>query len=113
MSKDILKELYENPVPSRSTEYNDNRISKYVAQKGKCSVTGEILDIKDMQCHHKIPRDKNGTDAYNNLTLVTHEVHILIHATNTNIINKHLQCIKTKEQLEKLRKLIGNEEITF
>ncbi|MDX7669891.1 group II intron reverse transcriptase/maturase, partial [Enterobacter cloacae] len=50
-----LKWLRENPVINEraTVEYNDNRISLYVAQKGKCSVTGEKLLPWDIHCHHK------------------------------------------------------------
>lgn len=42
-----------NPIIERSVEYNDNRISLYVGQKGKCYITGKELNIGNMHCHHK------------------------------------------------------------
>ena len=42
---DILLYLMKNPVQSASAEYNDNRISLYAGQQGKCFVTGESLQI--------------------------------------------------------------------
>lgn len=37
----------------RSVEYMDNRISLYVAQYGKCAITGQILALHEIHCHHK------------------------------------------------------------
>jgi len=47
--------LTKNPVINRSIEYNDNRISLFSAQSGKCGVLGERLEINDFHCHHIIP----------------------------------------------------------
>src|SRR5690625_5472015 len=56
-----------NPVQDRSIEYNDNRISKYTAQLGKCAVTGTILSCEEIHCHHIKPRADGGTDKFQNL----------------------------------------------
>ncbi|PIC74201.1 group II intron reverse transcriptase/maturase [Sporosarcina sp. P17b] len=41
-------------INERATiEFNDNRISLFVAQKGKCAVLGEELILAEMDCHHK------------------------------------------------------------
>lgn len=114
MDKETLKWILEHPIQSRSTEYNDNRVSKYVAQKGKCSVTGKILDVKSMHLHHIIPRKNGGTDKYNNLTLVDGEIHKLIHATEEETIKALVELISTTEQIKKLNKLraqAGTQEI--
>ena len=110
-----LQYLMENPKVNESIEYNDNRISLYVAQNGLCAITKEPLDIENMDCHHKIPKYLGGTDEYQNLILVTREVHILIHATREETINKILQNLKIGQtgikKINKLRKLVGNNEI--
>ena len=36
----IMHYLMRNPIPYRSAAYNDNRISLYCAQFGKCAITG-------------------------------------------------------------------------
>ena len=104
-----------NPIPNMSTEYNDNRISLYIAQKGQCSVTGKTLIVDDMECHHKLPRAEGGTDVYNNLVYVSKDVHKLIHATKAETIAKYLNRIELdKKMLKKLNTLrlkAGNEEI--
>lgn len=75
----IVRYLMMNPIKGESVEYNDNRISLYSAQKGKCAITGEKLIPGNMHCHHKTPRCCKGTDAYSNLVFVTAEVHAALH----------------------------------
>ena len=102
--------LIRQPLYDKSIEYADNRISLYLAQKGKCAVTGEsFTSTEGFHCHHKIPKSKGGTDDYKNLILVTATVHKLIHATNAETIQKYLQTCKPDiEKLNVLRKLVGN-----
>ena len=98
--------MMRNPITERSIEYADNRISLYAAQYGKCAVTGVMLEPHDIHCHHKIPRHLGGTDAYDNLVLVTENVHILIHAKTEDTVKKYLAGLKlNKKQTEKLNKL--------
>ena len=108
--EDIKLSLIRQQLYGRSIEYADNRISLYLAQKGKCAVTGEEFTSKDeIHCHHKLPKSKGGTDDYHNLILVTETVHKLIHATNAEIIQKYLQaCKPDMKKLNVLRKQVGN-----
>lgn len=61
ISTSDLKYLVENPTQGQSAEYNDNRVSLFVGQYGKCYVTGKPLIISDMHCHHIKPRALGGT----------------------------------------------------
>ncbi|MBC8059293.1 MAG: group II intron reverse transcriptase/maturase [Clostridiaceae bacterium] len=114
---DILKYIMENPIQNETTEYNDNRVSLYVGQNGKCSITGESLQISDMESHHKTPRKDGGTDEYKNLTFVVKDIHKLIHAVTKETIENYLNKVKkiiNEEniiKLNKLRKLVGNCEL--
>ncbi|WP_312265420.1 group II intron reverse transcriptase/maturase [Oscillibacter sp.] len=102
----IMHYLMRNPIPYRSAAYNDNRISLYCAQFGKCAVTGEMLKIGDIHCHHKLPRYLGGTDEYKNLVIVGEDIHRLIHATNPETIRKYMEKLNlTSKQLKKLEKL--------
>lgn len=109
----VLHYLMRNPVLYRSIEYNDNRLSLYSAQMGKCAVSGKVLSIGDIHCHHKVPRHLGGKDNYQNLVLVCEDVHHLIHGTNPNIIRKYMEILnldqKQKEKLNKLRSLVHVE----
>jgi group II intron reverse transcriptase/maturase len=77
--KKIMNYMMDNPIENRSIEYNDNRLSLYIAQKGKCFVTGKLLEIDEIHCHHKKQRAKGGGDEYKNLVIIHKDVHRLIH----------------------------------
>ena len=62
MSTHIIKYIMDNPVENKSIEYNDNGISLYVGQNGKCNISGKKLEIGNMECHHKVPKKYGGTD---------------------------------------------------
>ncbi len=112
-----LKYIMENPITSENTEFNDNRISLYVGQTGKCGVTGKTLKIGNMEVHHKTPKVKGGKSEYNNLIYVTTNIHKLIHATTEETIKKYLEKEKLNEnqmsKLNKLRKIVGNCELKY
>ena len=111
----IIKYLIENPIKGQSTEYNDNRISLYIGQLGKCFVTNEELTVGNMEVHHAIPKSQGGNDSYNNLIYITKDVHKLIHATQLETVNKYLNLISvgkdTIELINGCRKLANNFEI--
>lgn len=58
--------LRSNPALSA-----DNRISKFIAQKGKCAVTGKEFILSEMHCHHIIPYHESKNDSYINLVRIT------------------------------------------
>ncbi len=106
VSVDAIRYLLTHPVLDRSVEYNDNRISLFVAQYGKCAVTQRVLNMDDVHCHHKVPRWLGGGDAYANLVIVNSDVHRLIHATTPETIAYYLQRIGlTAAMLKKLNTL--------
>lgn len=113
---DTLIYLMNNPVKGQSVEFNDNRISLYVGQRGRCFITGEKLQISNMEVHHKTPKHLGGKDEYRNLVYVTFDVHKLIHATTQETIEKYLLKLEKipvdLERLNKLRVLVGNCEIS-
>jgi hypothetical protein len=111
----MVHSLMRNPVAGESAEYNDNRISLYVAQRGKCAITAELLQIEDIHCHHKKTRQHGGSDEYSNLIIVSERMHRLIHATDSStiqgIMSQYTWDKKQKDKLNKLRKLVNNEAI--
>lgn len=101
----VMHYLMRNPIPYRSAVYNDSRISLYCAQFGKCAVTDVKLEIGNIHCHHKVPREYGGTDEYKNLVIVSEDVHRLIHATNPETVRKYLEKLNLDtKQLKKLNK---------
>jgi hypothetical protein len=108
----VLYHLMNNPAGKQSVEYNDNRIALYVAQKGKCAVSGVELETNQVDCHHKKPLSLGGDDSYQNLIIVSDVVHILIHSSNERTIKKYLEVLNpSKKQLEKLNKLRAMAEM--
>lgn len=102
----ILLYLMRNPIKGQSVEYNDNRLSLYAAQQGKCAITKLSLSIGQMHCHHNIPKEFGGLDVYKNLVFVTGEVHRLIHAVNNDVIQNYMKVLKLDDkQLKKLNQL--------
>lgn len=112
----LLIELMRNPSIGASTEFNDNKLSLYSAQRGRCAITQRVFrTTEEIHCHHKTPKEHGGTDKYQNLSLVLNDVHKLIHAKKVDTINKYLNLLQlTKPQLAKLnkyREMAGNEPI--
>lgn len=112
----VISTIMNNPVPKRSVEYNDNRLSLFCAQSGRCAITGLNLELNNMHCHHKIPRSQGGTDKYDNLVFLLEEIHLLIHTnkseTQRRILKKYNVNTKMLNKINKLRKLVGNYNIT-
>lgn len=110
-----LRYLMENPIQGQSVVYNDNRISLFVGQYGKCYITEKLLNLSEMHCHHKKPRALNGTDEYKNLVLIDEDVHRLVHATKDETIKGYVQKLnlttKMLEKVNKLRKLANLQVI--
>lgn len=89
-----LRRLLLTKDQSSTTEYLDNRLSRYSMKNGKCEVTQNFLTSDEVHCHHVTPKHLGGDDSFRNLIIVHKFVHILIHATNKDTINKYLNLIK-------------------
>lgn len=102
----LMAEMMKSKPKSESAEFSDNRISLFSAQWGKCAVTGkEFQSLSDIHCHHKLPKQFGGTDKYENLVLVLPQVHRLIHATDSDTIEKYLNLLNLdKAQIDKLNR---------
>ena len=113
----VLYHLMNRPCGKQSVEYNDNRIALYVAQKGRCAVSGVELDASQVDCHHKKPLVLGGDDSYSNLIIVSDAVHILIHSSNERTIRKYLKVLnldpKQLAKLNKLRVMAEMPELVF
>ncbi|GAB3051976.1 hypothetical protein [Virgibacillus ainsalahensis] len=96
-------------IPNRTVEYNDNRISKFIAQYGRCAITGrELLDLSDWHCHHKEPYYLIRDDRFSNLIVLYGPVQRLIHLKDEIKIKAILKEIqlnyKEIEMVNKLRR---------
>lgn len=116
--------MLRNPIPNRSIEYNDNRISKYSAQKGRDGIFGFYINPSSIHCHHIKPLSQDGDDNFLNLLILDEESHRLIHSTEIDTINRLFEIIKEKmmfedkkvkyeniDKLNKYRLLVGNLEL--
>lgn len=104
----VLTYVMTNFIPNRSIEYNDNRISKFIAQYGKCAVTGRELGMSDWHCHHKVPYHLSRDDRFSNLIVLHESVHRLVHLKDHMKIEKTLKELKVdtnqKRKINELRK---------
>ena len=106
---DVLHYLMRNPAPNESVEFNDNRLSLYSAQKGKCAITGELMEMDDICCIRKVPKSAGVTDKYDNLILVCRRIAHILSLPNAEMFNAELEKLnldsKRSEKLNKLRSL--------
>ncbi|MGF7186957.1 group II intron reverse transcriptase/maturase [Desulfitispora alkaliphila] len=111
----VLRYLMEYPVELESTEFNDNRISLFVGQQGKCFITGTELATSTLEVHRKIPKKNGGTDEYGNLVIVLSGAHKLIHALDEEVVQECLMALRNSninyKRLNQLRIMVGNSEI--
>jgi RNA-directed DNA polymerase len=112
--KQGLETISTQPKFNRSIEFNDNHMSKWVASHGKCQISKQYLG-PNFHCHHKIPVSKGGTDAYDNLVILSPDMHKLIHATDSTLIKNILTPFELPKNefklLNEFRVLVGNERI--
>lgn len=100
IDQSTLRYIRSSFVRGQSIEYNDNRISRYIAQRGKCAVTGLPLFIGDIHCHHVNPREFGGSDSYGNLIIIHEAIHRAIHMTDEKKIAETLSRFDlSKKQL--------------
>lgn len=89
-----------------TVEFDDNRLSKFVAQNGKCGITKQELSMNEVHCHHKIPWCVSKNDSYENLIIISKDVHELIHLKDKDIILTKVSNLKlTESQLKKVNEL--------
>ena len=114
-SQTVLEYLMRNPIKFASIELNDNRLSLYCAQYGKCAISGKFLEVGDIHIHHKTPVSKGGTDEYKNLLMVSVLIHKLIHIVDESLISELLKQARLNtrqiQKLNKYRSLVGIEPI--
>ncbi|PET42318.1 group II intron reverse transcriptase/maturase [Bacillus sp. AFS001701] len=106
IDRNILTYIMRNYIPNRSIEYNDNRISKFIAQYGKCAILGVDLGINEWHCHHINPYHLSKDDSYSNLIIIDKAIHKLLHLKDKDKIETLLKSLKlTRKQLEKVNSL--------
>lgn len=103
--------------PDESTEFRDNRVSKYSAQRGRCRVTKEVLELADIYCHRIIPKNLGGKDNFQNLVIIHQNIHQLIHENDKTRASFLMTKMRiTGAQLEiinQFRKKVKNCELSL
>ena len=102
VSREVLIHIQRYYCDYRSIEYNDNRISKFISQYGKCAISGEELTLRDWECHHKVPLKYGGTDKYNNLIIMILPFHKAIHKRDRKELDNLMEKYQLSEQKRKL-----------
>ena len=78
-------------------------------------ITGKILELHEIHCHHKKPVSQGGDDRYENLIILHKDIHRLLHATKEETIKAYLSQLqltyKQKAKLNKLRQLANMQAI--
>lgn len=101
-----LKILQEQRVDNYTIEYKDNRISKFISQKGKCYVTNRELFATELHCHHIKPLVLGGNDDFKNLVIIDKDIHKAVHATSSELYNSLIKNLKlTDKQITKVNEL--------
>jgi RNA-directed DNA polymerase len=115
INKSVLSNVMKKFIPNRTIEYNDNRISKFIAQYARCAITGVELGTNDWHCHHKNPFHLSKDDRFSNLTVLHEAVHRLVHLKDIEKIKVLLNSFelnkKQKEKVNELRIQCGNRAI--
>lgn len=114
VNKEVLRHVRRSYCSYRSIEYNDNRISKFIAQHGKCAITGEELALRDWECHHKLPLQYGGSDKYDNLIIVLLPFHKAIHKADKRelvaLIDRYQLSDEKKKLCFELHRLANQSE---
>lgn len=107
MDTTLFAYLRENPPQGHSLEYADCRLSLLSAQKGKCSVSGELfLNPDNIVCHMKVPKEQGGHERYSNLVLLHSRYLPLLTDQDTAALKSMCkQLTVTKKQLTKINSL--------
>ena len=115
---DVLLQLGRDNSITEGIEFCDNMLARFVASKGKCEISKQQLEYKDVVCHRLISKEQGGTDEYKNLRIIHREVEKLIYETNVNTIFLLLESTGCKEsakltKLNKWRKNVGREPVNL
>ncbi|PFT87494.1 group II intron reverse transcriptase/maturase [Bacillus thuringiensis] len=107
-----LHHVMRSYIPSRSIEYNDNRISKFISQNGKCAITKMELGKHDWECHHIMPFRKTADDSYQNLLILCSDIHKLVRIKDIIKIRRIVETYSlTEQQIDKINALRKYEAV--
>lgn len=104
-----LEALSRSRDRKETVEFNDNRISAFIVQQGNCYITGNRLDMNDMNCLRKKPSFIGGTDAHTNIVFVCGKIAEVIFGNNTVDLSRYLNDMDiTESGMNKLNEIRRN-----
>jgi group II intron reverse transcriptase/maturase len=80
------------------------RISKYSSVRGISYISGEYVPVDEYHCHHIKPREKKGTNDFDNLCVLSETEHTILHSSNPSMLYD-LYPAKKKRIRELIEKL--------
>ena len=84
----------------KNSRYATFRVSKYSSSKGSSYVSGEYVPVNEYHCHHIIPKNKGGTNDFDNLCVLSKTDHDILHGSNPETL--YTLYPKKKKQIKKL-----------
>lgn len=110
-----LQKFMNSYLGDRSIEYNDNRISRYSMQQGKCAISKTFLYAHEAHCHHVRAVKDGGSDDFDNLSIVHKDIHVALHSTDIHKIKEVIKLFDVSKdgirKFNKYRKELGLEVI--
>ena len=70
----------------KNSRYAMFRISKYSAMKGISYLSGQAVPVDEYHCHHIIPRDRRGSNDFNNLCVLSEAEHRTLHSKSPDML---------------------------
>ena len=103
----LTYKLLYGDLYTRSIEFINNKISKFIYQNGLCAISGiKFSSINEIHCHHIVPKSLSGTDHYTNLIIVSKDIHKSIHAKAKDTIYKYMMRLNLDNcQISQINKL--------
>ena len=115
VTKEEIRELLENEKPADSVEFNDNRISAYIAQQGNCYVMNRRGTPSTLICIHKSDKGDN-LDRYSNLAFVEIPIAKAILTESADeaksLLKGYVLNSQQKKKLNRIRTNYGYQTIT-
>ena len=115
---DVLYQLSSVRFDGESIEFCDNLISRFVASRGRCELSGRQLSVDEVSCIRLDENLTDGIDGYKNLRIVHRDVIELRNTEDLNTIKRiiyELDCKKSSQiqKLNKWRKRTGRTPVNI
>ena len=114
LNSKILKDIRSLHSRDQCLELVDSMLSLYSAQKGKCSISGEIFTCaEDICCWLKVSKECGGTERYRNLVLFNSKYSKLLMNLPITDLKKYADTLDlTKKMITKLNALRKQRELS-